>query len=247
MKTVAIVQARMSSTRLPGKVLKPLSGKVVLDHVLDRLGKCKLIDQIVVATTTDDIDEQLVDWCKKRGVACFRGDRDDVLSRYYQCATKYNAGEVVRITSDNPLLDPEIVGQVIELKQKSGADYAANNLVKSFPHGLDVEVISYKALKESNDNAVEDFEREHVTQYVRHRTNQYVLTNLSSEGNWHHIRVTLDEDEDYQLIAILYQLLGDSVCFNDLKKIFLKFPALTKINSESCNRHAVYNKKSNIV
>lgn len=245
--TVAIVQARMSSTRLPGKVLKPLEGKLVLEHVIERLKKCRRIDDIVIATTTDEVDDQLVAWCKNQSVECFRGDRDDVLSRFYQCATKYGASDIVRVTSDNPLVDPEIVDQVVELKCQMKADYAANNIEKSFPHGLDVEVISYAALEESNDNAVEDYEREHVTQYVRHRPKQYALANLASDGDWHHIRVTLDEEDDYQLIGIIMSMSGCDVSFADLIYVFSKYPALAKINSNAREWHADYNKRSNVV
>jgi len=248
MKTIAIVQARMSSTRLPGKVLKPLSGKVVLEHVLERLRKCKLIDQIVIATTTDEIDDQLVEWCNKKNVMCFRGDRNDVLSRYYECASKFNAEEVVRITSDNPLIDPEIVDEVIALRRKSEADYAANNLEKSFPHGLDVEVMTFQALAESNKNAIEDFEREHVTQYIRHRPKQYKLINLSADGgNWHSIRLTLDEDADRQLIEVVMRLLGNDLRFKDLIELFSELPSLAKMNTEAREWHAGYNKNENII
>ena len=247
MKTIAIVQTRMSSTRLPGKVLKSLSGKVVLDHVVDRLGKSKLIDQVIIATTTDEIDDQLVEWCNKKNVVCFRGDRSDVLSRYYKCASKFNAEEIVRITSDNPLIDPEIIDELITLRRKSRADYAANNLKKSFPHGLDAEVITFQALDESNKNALKDFEREHVTQYVRHRPNQYKLVNLSSDGNWHSIRLTLDEDSDRQLIEVVMRLLGNDLRFKDLIALFSEIPSLTRMNTDAREWHADYNKTENII
>ena len=247
MKTVAIVQARMSSTRLPGKVLKPLLGKLVLDHVLDRLRMCKLVDQIIIATTTDEVDDQLVTWCKKNNVVCFRGDRNDVLSRYYECASKFNAEEIVRITSDNPLIDPEIIDEVITLRRKFDADYAANNIEKSFPHGLDVEVIKYQALAECNKNALKDFEREHVTQYVRYRPKQFKLVNLPSGGDWHNIRLTLDEDEDRQLIEVVMRLLGNDLRFKDLTELFSELPSLAKVNTDAKASHANYNQNEKII
>ena len=247
MKTIAIVQTRMSSTRLPGKVLKSLSGKVVLDHVVDRLRKSKLIDQVIIATTTDEIDDQLVEWCNKKNVVCFRGDRSDVLSRYYECASKFNADEIIRITSDNPLIDPEIIDKVIMLRRKFDADYAANNIEKSFPHGLDVEVIKYQALAESHKNALKDFEREHVTQYVRYRPKQFKLVNLPSGGDWHNIRLTLDEDADRQLIEVVMRLLGNDLRFKDLIALFSEIPSLTRMNTEAREWHADYNKTENII
>jgi len=208
---------------------------------------CKLVDQIIIATTTDEVDDQLVTWCKKNNVVCFRGDRNDVLSRYYECASKFNAEEIVRITSDNPLIDPEIIDEVITLRRKSRADCAANNLEKSFPHGLDVEVITFQALDESNKNALKDFEREHVTQYVRHRPNQYKLVNLPSGGDWHNIRLTLDEDADRQLIEVVMRLLGNDLRFKDLIALFSEIPSLTRMNTEAREWHADYNKTENII
>ncbi|MDH5523669.1 MAG: glycosyltransferase family protein [Desulfobulbaceae bacterium] len=247
MNTVAIVQARMTSTRLPGKVLKPLAGKVVLEHVLSRLSRCQLIDKIVVATTTDDDDDTLVDWCGQYGVSCFRGDRDNVLSRFHSCALQLDADEIVRVTSDNPLVDSSIVDQTIRLRRTEKADYAANNLVKTFPHGLDVEVITFKALEESHLEAVENYEREHVTQFVRHREKRYKLVNLSSGEDWHDIRVTLDEDEDKQLIELVMRLSGIDVDFIGLQALFSEFPSLKRINARSKNWHAKYNLREHII
>jgi len=247
MNTLAIIQARMSSTRLPGKVLKPLYGKAVLEHVLDRVNECKLIDHIIVATTTDAVDNELVDWCEARDVLCFRGPRADVLSRYHQCSEMYKATEIVRVTSDNPLIDPEIIDQIIQLRRNADADYAANNIEKTFPHGLDVEVIKMEALTESNEYAVQDFEREHVTQYVRHRPEKYKLINLSSVENLHYIRLTLDEDEDRQLIEIVMRLLGNDLRLKDLKRLFIEFPALARINTSAREWHAAYNNRENII
>ncbi len=247
MNSVAIVQARMASTRLPGKVLKPLGEKVVLEHVLERLSLCKLIDKIVVATTLDSGDDELVEWCTNYGVSCFRGDRDDVLSRFYFCALEYKADEIIRVTSDNPLIDPTIVDKTIELRRSKDCDYTANNIEKTFPHGLDAEVISFKALEEAHLEASEPFEREHVTQFVRHRPERYNMANLSASANWHDIRVTLDEEDDHQLIEIIMKLIGEGANYADLKRIFTKYPLLKKINDRARDWHAGYNKREHIV
>ncbi len=247
MNSVAIVQTRMSSTRLPGKVLKTIGNKTVLGHVIDRLSRCQLIDKIVVATTTDADDDVLVDWCEQRNIRHFRGDRDDVLSRFHGCALQFGAEEIVRVTSDNPLIDPGIVDKTIKLRRSKSADYAANNLEKSFPHGLDVEVITFKALSESFHKAVEQYEKEHVTQFVRHRPSKYRLVNMSSGGNWHDVRVTLDEDEDRQLIELVMLLQGEDVYFAGLKSLFSKFPALKHVNSQARDWHADYNFRQQII
>jgi len=246
-KTVAIVQARMSSARLPGKVLKDLAGKPVLRHVLDRLGKAERVDCIVVATTLDPEDDVLVEWCKQESVPCYRGDREDVLSRFYECAVEHQAANIVRVTSDNPLVDPLIIDKTIELFFSKSADYCANNIEKTFPHGLDVEIITFKALEESYKEASESFEREHVTQFVRHRPNRFHLCNLPSGGDWHSVRLTLDEDQDYQLIKLVMRILEGHVDFLTLKKLFGEFPALVKLNEHACKSHANYNMQENII
>lgn len=244
---VAIVQARLSSSRLPGKVLINLNGKTVLQHVVDRLMKSKYINEIIIATTTKSEDQKLVDWCREKNIKCFRGDLENVLSRFYHCATENNADVIVRVTSDNPLVDPKIIDQTIELFFKENADYGANNLEKTFPHGLDVEVISYHALEVSYLEAKETFEREHVTQFIRHRPNRFKLVNFAAPGDYHEIRVTLDEEEDKNLIEKIIQETGVDVDFVALINLFKKNPELKKLNSDSKNRHQKYNQSQKII
>ena len=159
---------------------------------------------------------------------------------------KYSADIIVRITSDCPLIDPVVVENVIKLFKSENADYASNNLKKTFPHGLDTEVFSFKALSEAHQKAKKPFEREHVTQYIRHRPKKFKLSNLSSLGNYYDIRVTLDEEEDMQMIALIIKLLGDKVNLEQIVSLFASNPELKKINSEAGIRHAVYNKEQNI-
>ena len=246
-KIIAIVQARMSSTRLPGKVLKTLLSKPVIKHVIDRLLSSKYIDQVVVATTHNYEDDKLAEWCKKNHIECFRGDSEDVLLRFYECGKKYEADGIVRVTSDNPLVDPVIIDKTIDLFYRQKADYGCNNLKKTFPHGLDVEVITKEGLHESHIKATEPFEREHVTQFIRHRPKKYHLCNLSSDENWHKIRLTLDDETDFQLIELVMVLLGEDAGFIALKDLFSKFPSLLKINLEARDWHADYNKNQNII
>jgi spore coat polysaccharide biosynthesis protein SpsF len=244
---VSIVQARMGSSRLPGKTLANLCGSPVLLHVIERLKKCNYIDTIVVATTINSEDDEIEFFCKKNNVECFRGSSSDVLSRYALCAKKYNASSVVRITSDNPLIDSKIIDHVINLFLKGGFDYVANNIIKTFPHGFDVEVFSNEALQISDKESTTFRDREHVTQYIRTSIDKFVINNIKSEKNYSDIRITLDEQEDYNLIEHLIYTYGSNIEFSDIVRIFDNNPNLKKINSESKNRHALYNKKLKIV
>jgi spore coat polysaccharide biosynthesis protein SpsF len=247
MNVVAIIQARMSSSRLNGKVMKPLGGTTVLGCVVYRLSQVKSINRVVVATTNNVDDDVIVEWCIKHNIDYFRGDENNVLLRFFDCASHYAADTIVRVTSDNPLVDPEIVSQTIDLYIDSNADYAANNLLKSFPHGLDVEVLSFNMLSISIREAYKLPDLEHVTQFVRYRPDRFKLVNLKSDCNCHQIRVTLDESEDFQLISLIYQLLGNSVDFIKLKNLFKKFPALFTINNKVAINHLKYNQSQKII
>jgi spore coat polysaccharide biosynthesis protein SpsF len=247
MNIVAIVQARVSSVRLAGKILKPVGGKTVLGHVVDRLNQSELIDQVIVATTLDSVDDILVDWCKERKIEYFRGDRENVLIRFYECAKEYMADVIVRVTSDNPLVDPSIVDQTIRQFMISKADYAANNLEKTFPHGLDVEVISFKALSISWQEAHIIADLEHVTQYVRHRPKRFHLVNISAPENHHYIRITVDEVSDFELVSEVFRLLGDNANYENIINLFRQYPELLKINYDAKESHAEYNRSLNII
>jgi spore coat polysaccharide biosynthesis protein SpsF len=246
-KVVAIVQARLSSTRLPRKVLRPLLSKPVLSHVVDRIRKVKRIDQVVIATTVNDDDQELVDWCKENNIDVFRGDLEDVLSRFYHCATQYEAQHIVRITSDNPLSDPKVIEETLEHYFKNKADYCANNLEKTYPHGLDVEVVSYSSLETSFKEAKETFELEHVTQFIRHRPDRFKIENKLSAKDYSNIRITCDEPEDFQLIKILLMALGEEATYEQISSLFDELPALRNMNMGSKERHKVYNDSQGIV
>ena len=148
MKTAAIIQARMGSTRLPGKVLKTVMGKTLLEYQIERVKEAQMIDQIIIATTMKKIDEPIVNLCERLGVDYFRGSEHDVLSRYFETATNFNIDVIVRITSDCPLIDPEIIDKVVShyLNHREKLDYASNTLERTYPRGLDTEVFSYNAL-----------------------------------------------------------------------------------------------------
>ncbi|WP_270852647.1 glycosyltransferase family protein [Fusobacterium varium] len=221
MNIVCIIQARTTSSRLPNKVLLnlPYNGnKTVLEQVINRVKESKYINKIVVATTINEIDNKIEKLCKSLQIGCFRGSEDNVLSRYYEAATKYKTDLVVRITSDCPCIDPEILDELIEKHLNEENDYTSNSLVRTFPHGLDCEIFSYKILKEAYENAKEKFEFEHVTPYIyKTNKNKYKIGQLLLNKNkeYSKIRITLDTKEDYILLCEVYDnLYSNNKYFN---------------------------------
>jgi spore coat polysaccharide biosynthesis protein SpsF len=201
---VAIIQARMGSTRLPGKVLEKVNGVPLLKIMLDRVALSKRINQVVIATSTLANDDQIVEFCRNEGVEVFRGSEEDVLSRYFECATEYGATTVVRLTSDCPLIDPDVIDDVVKLFESSGVDFAANTLPPdktTFPDGSDVEVFSYSALSRANREAEELSHREHVTCYFwRDPTLNFKIQQLQNSDDWSKYRFTVDYPEDLEVI-----------------------------------------------
>jgi len=206
MKVVCIVQARMGSTRLPGKVMLDLYGKTVLERVIERIKKVKNIDTIVIATTTKKYDDVIAEKALNCGVEVFRGSEDDVLSRYYFAAKKYGADVVVRITSDCPLIDPLITESVIDyyLENISKFDYVSNTLERTYPRGLDTEVFSFQSLEKAFNNAILERDREHVTTYIWKNPNIFKLGSYNNDEDYSYLRWTLDTTEDYELIKRIY-------------------------------------------
>ncbi len=233
MSIIAVVQARISSTRLPGKVLKKIERKTVLEHVINRVKAAKNLDDVIVATTVKKEDLEIVQLCAKLGISVFCGSEDDVLDRYYQTARLFKANHIVRITSDCPLIDPQVIEEVIELYFKEKADYAANTMPETFPDGLDTEVFSFNTLKIAWENAKLFSEREHVTPYIRKNTNIFKLVNLKCNFSLNNKRWTIDEPKDFEFIKIIYKnlyhknaLFGMKAILNLLKK----HPEIEEIN-----------------
>ena len=208
MNKVVIIQARMGSTRLFGKVLKKIKKRTILDYVIDRLRYCKEIDNIVLATTTSKKDDVIKDYAIQKKINLFRGNEPDVLDRYYNTAKKYKADVVIRITGDCPLIDPKIVDEVIKKHITSNADYTSNVIKRTYPKGLDVEVFNFHTLEKAHEEAIEKHHREHVTLYIMEHAEKYKLQNIRARGKLHRpdIRITLDTKEDFELIKkiILY-------------------------------------------
>lgn len=236
MRVVAIIQARMGSTRLPGKVLKRVLGKPLLEYQLERVRRSKTIDEIIVATTSNENDDPIADLCKRLSIKVYRGSEDDVLARYFKAATVYHADIIVRLTSDCPLIDPEVIDQVVTfyLKNTDKFDYVSNTLKRTYPRGLDTEVLPYRVLKEADHLADKKPYREHVTLYVYRHPEIYRLGNYSNSIDKSHYRWTVDTEEDFLLIKELLERIpqnGDHFSWKKIMEAFEKSPELNRINN----------------
>ncbi|HBE89258.1 MAG TPA: acylneuraminate cytidylyltransferase [Elusimicrobia bacterium] len=241
MKTGVIIQARMASTRLPAKVAKELpyaSGITVIEQVVRRLRKCRVLDCVVVATTTDKSDDTLVKLVRKAGAKLFRGSKNDVLSRYYYAAKKFRMDTVVRITSDCPCVDPSLVDSMVGVHLARHADYTANVVKTTFPDGYDVEVLGFKSLRTAFEKSVNPQDREHVTSYIRNRPGEFRVASVRAPawGRRPELRVTLDTPDDYLLLCAIYdQLYSHSrpFTFREVISLFRRKPWLEQINRRS--------------
>ena len=204
---LCILQARVSSSRLPGKVLKPLLGKPLLELQIERLRRARRLDRLVVATSTEAADDALESLCARLGVPCFRGSLHDVLDRFYRAAQPHAAEHIVRLTGDCPLADPELIDRLVEFHLAGGYDYAANNFEPTFPDGLDAEIFRAQALEESWREAVLPSHREHVTQFIVSQPARYRVGSFRGEPDRRHLRWTVDEPEDFELIREIYEAL----------------------------------------
>lgn len=224
----------MGSSRLPNKVLKDLAGKPALWHVVERVKRCNLIDDIVVATTIDEKDLEIVKYCAQNNIRVFVGSEDDVLDRYYQTAKLLKPNHVVRITADCPMHDPEVIDAVIKKHVDEKNDYTSNTLEVTFPDGLDCEIMTYETLKEAWENAKLQSEREHVTQYIIHN-NKYKKGCIKSSIDYSDYRWTLDMEVDYVFLKNIFENFEKQgkVYFDaqDVYTLLEKQPELKNINS----------------
>ena len=207
MTTLIIVQARMTSTRLPGKVLLPLAGEPMLTRLVERLRRVQRADGIVIATTTNATDDPIAALCSQLGMPCHRGSEHDVLSRYADAARLHGADTVVRITSDCPLIDPALIDQVIAAYEEGDSDYVSNMLPPTWPYGMAVEVFSAAALAQAHAEATQAAEREHVTPFLYWHPERYRLRNVASPVDLSQHRWTVDTPEDYELVGRLFDHL----------------------------------------
>ena len=232
MKTVAIIQARMGSTRLPGKVLMQICGDSMLKWVVGRARRATLLDEVVVATTDSPADDAIVAECEAMGVSVFRGSEDDVLDRYRNAAEAFGVDTVVRITSDCPLIDPEVIDDVVAAFINGPADYACNTLQRCYPRGLDVEVFSRAALEEAWLRADRPHERAHVTPYIRGNPEQFKLLSVPCEGDHSDLRWTVDTTEDLEVVRAIADAIGGRNDFGwrAALEVIRQNPQLAEIN-----------------
>ena len=232
MKILAIVQARMGSSRLPGKALKDIQGRSMLARVVRRAQRSSLIDRLIVATTDKEADDAIASECKVLGVSVFRGSEDDVLDRYYQAAKAFSAEAVVRITSDCPLIDPDVIDRVVRVFLDNRPDYASNTIENTYPRGLDVEVFTFSALEKAWRNASRDFERVHVTPYIYLHPELFRKLSVTGEKNLSFYRWTVDTAEDLALVRAIYEKMGgdDHFSWRDVLELFEREPCLAELN-----------------
>lgn len=229
----AIVQARRGSSRLPNKVIKLIQGKPMLAHVISRVKRAKLVDSVFLATTDRPEDRMLAKIADEEGIGIFYGSQDDVLDRYYKCATRFGIKNIVRITADCPLIDPGIIDMTVTKFLEEKYDYVGNAIVPTFPDGLDVEVFSFQALEKAWKNAALVSEREHVTPYIWKNPGLFKLGEYSSGTNLSHMRWTVDNKEDMVFVRRVYRHLYPSKKFFsyiDVLALLERQPGLAAIN-----------------
>lgn len=236
MKTIAIIQARTGSSRLPGKVLMNLGGKPDIYWVTTRMAACESVDAVLLATTATPQDDALARWAEGESIACFRGSEEDVLKRYHDAAVFAGAEKddiIVRITGDCPLIDPDVCARVIGLLQDTGTDYACNINPPTYPDGLDCEAMRFHALQKAHTEARMNFEREHVTQYIIRHPELFRQANHSNEEDLSPLRWTLDEMRDYTLLNTIFSNLnGYEARMRDVCKFLGERPDLLALNDD---------------
>ena len=235
MSVNVILQARFSSSRLPGKVLKKIVNKPMLALQIERITKAKLVDKIIVATSKEQSDDAIEQLCEELNITCFRGKLNDVLDRYYQAVKQFPSDVIVRLTGDCPLIEPKIIDYVIALHLKQNADYTSNCATPCLPDGLDVEVFTNKALEQSWQQAIKPSEREHVTQYIRNHSELFSLADYQYSPDLSMHRWTVDEPEDFEFATKIYQnLYKNNVNFTmeDILNLLKQQPSLSEINNK---------------
>lgn len=235
MKAVAIIQARMESTRLPGKMMMKILGKPIIYYVIDRVRQARLIDDVWLATTVNKADDVLAEWAEDNGVKYYRGSVDDVLDRYYQAAFLVRADVVIRITGDCPLIDPKVIDQVVGEYLKGRYDYICNRQPSTWPDGLDTEVFSMATLKKDWEEATLKSDREHVTTYVWQHPNIFKLKSIHHSVDLSQHRWTLDTKEDLEFLRLIFEELQKKQQFGHLAEVLAilqEHPDWLKINAQ---------------
>jgi spore coat polysaccharide biosynthesis protein SpsF len=237
MKVVAIIEARMRSSRLPAKVLRPAAGKPMLELLIERLSRARQLDQIVVATTDNAMDDVIEQLARRLGAGCFRGSEDDVLDRVLRAARSVAADVIVEVTGDCPLADPGVVDRIAGVYLGNKYDYVANVLKRTYPDGLEVQVFATALLAEVASLTQDPADREHVSLYIYEHPERYTLYNVESDlpAKYWDLRLTLDTPEDYELIAAIYDELyphNPAFTLKDVLGLLDRRPGLLAFNAE---------------
>lgn len=227
-----IIQARTGSTRLPGKVIQKIDNvSTVLDYVINQVKFSKRIEKIIVATTNLTEDDVICEYLASHKIEFFRGSSEDVLDRYYQCAKIFSIDNIVRITADNPLIDPNIIDSIIDEYKNNKCDYVSNTLHRTFPYGTEVEIFSFKSLEKAWNNAKKPSEREHVTPFIYDLQNRFILINKEFEEDLSHLRYTVDKIEDLKLVKeIIKNISARPILIQDVITLYKKRPEIFEIN-----------------
>jgi spore coat polysaccharide biosynthesis protein SpsF len=230
-----IIQARMGSTRLPGKIMKKLDREnTVLDYVINQIKKSKKIEKIVIATTDLNEDDIIEKFCNDKKIDCFRGSVDDVLDRHYQCAKKYSFDSIVRTTSDNPIVDPEIIDLCINTYEEGEFDMVTTCNKRSYPYGISVEVFSFKALEKSWNESKLLSEREHVVLYIQNEKNDFKIYNLINPKDLTYINCTVDNELDFNLLEkVVSEIKERPILMRHIVELFEMKPEFLNINKNS--------------
>lgn len=207
---LAILQARMSSSRLPGKVAMDANGIPMLAYEISRILQSQKIQKLVVATSTNKEDDRVEEIALSSGIECFRGSLENVLDRYYQCAKQYQATHIVRLTGDCPIIDAKVIDEAIALHLSSDADYTTNGIKRTFPDGLDTEIMTFDTLKYAHTYAKLPEELEHVTHFIYTHSHLFNIQHLCNSQDYSHIRWTLDYKEDYELLKNIIKSQEDN-------------------------------------
>jgi spore coat polysaccharide biosynthesis protein SpsF len=242
-KITVIIQARMNSTRFPGKALKKINEKPMLSYVINQVSASKFVDDIIICTTTSSNDSPIVKFCKNNSIKYFQGSDEDVLDRFYQTAKKFHCDPIVRISSDCPLVDPDVIDEIISKFLSDSYDYVSNNIEKksdtwinslcNFPQGMVVEICSFKSLKKTWLEAKSLTEREHVFPYIQFNSKKFKISTIHYKKNLSYIRCTVDYIQDLDFLNKLIQKLPNDkkiIKIPDIESTIKKYPYLTKIN-----------------
>ncbi len=231
---LAILQARFSSTRLPGKVLKPILGKPLLLLQIERIKRAERVDRIILATSTDPADDAIGSMCRENDIALFRGSLNDVLDRFYQAAKPLLPDHVVRLTGDCPLADPRLIDQVIAFHLQGGYDYTSNTIEPTYPDGLDIEVVRFSCLEAAWREASLPSQREHVTPFIYRHPDRFKIGSFKNTTDLSPLRWTVDEPLDFELVTRIYETLyphDPAFTTQDILALLDKNPSLKTMNT----------------